>query len=102
LIGVDDESRVVGIEADGFENPDKVLLHVKNLVHQHIGAEFSHDIQSRVHGLENQSVVAITCARAREPVFLTVGKNEDFYIRSGPSSIRLPMSKMMRYLKQRR
>jgi hypothetical protein len=102
LIGVSDEGRVVGIEADGFDNPDKILLHVKNLVNQHIGVEFSPYVQCRLHQLDNRTVVAVSCARAQEPVFLVMGKNEDFYIRSGPSSIRLPMSKMVRYLKQRK
>jgi len=44
----------------------------------------------------------LSCERAEEPVFFSVGKNEDFYIRSGPSSLRLSMSKMYRYLEQRK
>ena len=43
-----------------------------------------------------------SCEKVIDPVFLTVGKNEDFYIRSGPSSIRLSMSKMVKYLEQRK
>lgn len=102
LVGVGDDGGVVGIAPDGFDNPDKALLHVKNLVNQHIGAEFSRHIDCRVHTLESRTVVAITCGPAENPVFLAVGKNEDFYIRSGPSSTRLSMSQMVRYLEQRR
>jgi len=102
LIGVNDESGLEGIEADGFENHDKCRLHVKNLLNQHIGAEFSGYIDCDLHIISGKTVVVIGCEKVIDPVFLTVGKNEDFYIRSGPSSIRLSMSKMVKYLEQRK
>jgi hypothetical protein len=101
LVGINDESNIEGIEADGFENQDKCRLHVKNLINQHIGAEFSRHIDCNLQIVNGKTIVVITCEKATDPVFLKVGKNEDFFIRSGPSSIRLSMSKMVQYLKQR-
>ena len=100
LVGINDESDIEGIEADGFENQDKCRLHVKNLINQHIGAEFSRYIDCDLQFVNGKTIVVITCEKATDPVFLKVGKNEDFFIRSGPSSIRLSMSKMVQYLKQ--
>ena len=102
LIGVNDDSGVDGIEADVFENHDKCRLHVKNLVNQHIGAEFSHYIDCDLNIVDGKMIVVITCEKAVDPVFLKVGKNEDFFIRSGPSSVRLLMSQMVKYLEQRK
>jgi predicted HTH transcriptional regulator len=101
LVGINDESNIEGIEADGFENQDKCRLHVKNLINQHIGAEFSRHIDCNLQIVNGKTIVVITCEKATDPVFLKVGKNEDFFIRSGPSSIKLSMSKMVQYLKQR-
>jgi hypothetical protein len=101
LVGINDESDIEGIEADGFENQDKCRLHVKNLINQHIGAEFSRHIDCNLQIVNGKTIVVITCEKATDPVFLKVGKNEDFFIRSGPSSIKLSMSKMVQYLKQR-
>ena len=100
LIGVNDEGGIEGIEADGFENHDKCRLHVKNLINQHIGAEFSRYIDCDLQLIDGKTIVVITCEKAADPVFLKVGKNEDFFIRSGPSSIRLSMSQLVKYLEQ--
>ncbi|MGD8520560.1 MAG: ATP-binding protein [Desulfobacterales bacterium] len=102
LIGVNDSSGIEGIGADGFENHDRCRLNVKNLINQHIGAEFSRYIDSDIKVINGKTIVIITCEKAADPVFLKVGKNEDFFIRSGPSSIRLSMSKMVKYLQQRK
>jgi len=48
LIGVNDGGEVVGIAADQFENDDKCLLHFKNLINQHIGAEFSKYLHAEI------------------------------------------------------
>lgn len=101
LIGVDDDGKIVGIEADGFSNNDKCRLHCKNLINTHIGPEFSRFIHLKIHQVEGKTIVVIECERVRKPVFLTVGKNEDFYIRSGPSSLKLSMSQMAKYLDER-
>jgi len=102
LIGINDNSGIEGIEADGFESDDKCRLHLKNLLNQHIGAEFSRYINCDLQTINGKTIVVITCEKVSGPVFLAVGKNEDFFIRSGPSSIRLSMSKMVKYLQQRK
>jgi hypothetical protein len=102
LIGVDDDGGIVGVEPDGFENQDRVGQHIKNLINQHIGPEFTPHITCDVQDVNGKTVVMLTCERTRTPVFFTMGKNEDFYIRSGPSSVRLSMSRMVKYLDQRK
>ncbi len=101
LIGVADDGEILGLEADNFANEDKCLLHFKNLLNNHIGAEFTRFISVKVLSIQEKSVLLIECERVRQPVFLKVGKNEDFLIRSGPSSTKLSMSQMMKYLNER-
>jgi len=99
LLGVDDEGNIVGLEADGFENDDRCLLHLKNLIHQHIGAEFSGLIDITLVADETGHQVAmVECRTASAPVFLLIGKNEEFYIRSGPSSTKLSPSQMVKHI----
>jgi hypothetical protein len=45
LLGVSDNGEVCGLETDGFENSDRCLLHVKNLINQHIGLIFQHSFK---------------------------------------------------------
>jgi hypothetical protein len=37
LIGVNDSGEILGLEADGFQNDDKCLLHIQNLIGEHVG-----------------------------------------------------------------
>lgn len=98
LIGVDDEANILGIEADKFENEDKIRLHFKNLISQHIGLEFSNFIQLTIDSIEGKTILVVECERANRPVFLFNKKEEDFYIRSGPASVKLSVSKVIRYV----
>ena len=101
LIGVDDEGKIVGTEADNFDNEDKCRLHFKNLLNAHIGAEFTRYIHLKIVTVQEKTILIVECERVRRPVFLSVGKNEDFFIRSGPSNTKLSMSQMVKYLAER-
>lgn len=99
LLGVNDSAEIMGLEADEFENEDKCLLHLKNLINHHIGANHSHKIAIQTLHIEEKLVVLIECTKATEPVFLVIGKNEEFYIRTGPSSTKLTPSQIVSYVK---
>ncbi len=102
LIGVDDDGNIRGIEADGFANEDKCRLHFKNLIAQHIGIEHSGSIHFGIHTVKGRQLILIECERSEKPVFLSHRKEEGFYIRSGPSSVRLSVSKVLEYLESRK
>jgi hypothetical protein len=101
LIGVDDAGKISGLEPDGFENKDKCLLHVKNLINHHIGAEFSSFLETTLVEIDEKEVMMIECRPASSPIFLNIGKNEEFYIRSGPSSTKLSPSQTVNYVMQK-
>ncbi len=102
LLGVNDQGNVLGLETDGFENKDKCLLHIKNLVNHHVGVEFSDYISPSPVEIASNMVVMIECLNTTTPVFLKIGKNEEFYIRSGPSSVKLTPSQMVGYLDKKK
>ena len=101
LIGVDDGGEVVGTEPDGFENEDRCRLHFKNLFTQHIGLEYSKFVELEIQPVAGKTVVAVECERSGAPVFLRTKNDEAFYIRSGPSSVELSVSKALKYIQQR-
>ncbi len=101
LIGVDDDANILGIGEDEFENEDKILLHFKNLLSQHIGLEFSNLINLIINQIEDKTILVIECQRAERPTFLYNKNTEEFYIRSGPSSVKLSISKVLKYVRNR-
>lgn len=101
LLGVTDAGDITGIELDVFENEDKCRLHFKNLIGTHIGTEFSQYIRFVLLLIDQKTVGIVFCQRSIQPAFLKNGNKEAFYIRNGPSSDELPVSKALNYIKQR-
>ncbi len=94
LLGVNDDGEILGLEIDGFRNDDKLQLHFDNLIKQHVGLEFAGLIRGELRPCGDKQVFLIACGRSDEPVFLKNGDNEDFYIRMGPSTRKLPPSRI--------
>ncbi len=101
VLGVDDDGRVLGMGADGFRNDDKLLLHFENLIQQHVGLEHAGRVRGELRDLDGEQVFLVSCAPADEPVFLRKGEDEDFYVRVGPSSRRLPASRVLDWTRER-
>jgi hypothetical protein len=102
LLGVSDDGDIVGLEADDFASDDKCHLHFKNLINRHIGAELSRYLRFRLVRMQDKQVGVVSCSRSSEPVYLKGGKSEAFYIRNGPSSDALPVSKVVAYIQNRK
>lgn len=100
LLGVSDSGEICGVGPDAFENSDRCQLHVKNLVNHHVGGEFSGFIDITLVDFEGRQVVMVECHPPGGAVFLKIGKNEEFYVRSGPSSTKLSPSQMVSFIQQ--
>lgn len=96
VVGVDDEGRALGLDADGFENDDHVLRHFTSIFAQHVGVEHLSSMAFAVRTLDGRNILLAECYRSSEPVILKGGKDEEFYVRAGPSSRRLSLSEFMR------
>jgi len=100
-IGVADDRRPLGINADGFESEDKMNLHLISLLKDKIGPTFLPFIHARFEDYNSCRVMVVECFRSRTPAFVKDGGLERFYIRTGPSTIELSASQTQEYIKQR-
>jgi len=98
LVGVEDDGNILGIEKDGFENHDKFLLHFSNLIKKYVGIEFFEYIRYNIFQRGQKSVFKVDCFKSKKPAFIKSSENEDFFIRSGPSSIKLNLSEAIKYI----
>jgi len=102
FIGVNDGGKITGIEPDEFESDDRCQLHFKNVFSQHIGSEFAQYVHCEIHEISGKKMVSVECDQSKAPVFVhSKNDEESFYIRSGPSSVKLSMSKVLKYINQR-
>lgn len=100
-VGVDDTGRPIGIDVQHFDNKDKFFLHFSNLFKQSIGPEHLPLIEPRIVSLEGKDVLQVICLRSHQAVFLRVDNKEQFFVRSGASSVELTGIKMMEFIRKR-
>jgi len=102
LIGVEDDGRVEGVEIDKFDNDDKFLLHFWNLVKASMGQEVAPYVKTTLEKIDGRTVCQVRCLRSPKPVFLNQkGFDEEFYIRTGPSSASLEIREALQYISER-
>jgi hypothetical protein len=101
LIGVDDQQNIAGIEADKFENDDKALLHLTNMVKERLGTHFMQFINCSVETIESRKIMRIDVAPSNKPAYLIQNNEEFFYIRTGPSTTDLKPSRIYDYIHNR-
>ena len=108
LVGVADDGEKIGVDIESFDNPDKMNLHISNLLSSQIGDEFIPFIKYKQlnYGKRDDGtdriVVRFTCEPTSSPVFLKDGKVEIFFVRSGPSSVELTGNDLIKYVDNRR
>ena len=103
LIGVADDGTVLGIEHDRLENDDKFMRHLAQAVRNGLGDRFGTCINPRTQLVEGKSVCLVSCQRSPEPVYLSwkgleKSPDGDFYVRSGPGTVRLAEADAEKYV----
>jgi len=101
VVGVADDGSPVGIEADGFENEDKLSLHLVNIVKSRMGIQAITNLHVNFEDNEDSRVMVVKCRKSPTPIYLLDGQTEHFYIRTGPSTTELQPSQIQDYIKQR-
>ena len=96
IIGVDDDRNPLGLYNDGFLDEDKMGLHLRNIVNDQIGANVWGSVRPEFASYRNERVLVIRCDKSSFPVY--VGKNEEFYIRTGPGATPLRPREITPYI----
>lgn len=91
LVGVDDKGCVLGIDLDRFEDEDKYLLYFSSLVNNHIGRQFIGFVPYELESAQGMKFLKVSCKKSPTPIILKNNGVEEFFIRSGPSSVQLKL-----------
>jgi type I restriction enzyme R subunit len=106
LIGVADDGAIVGIERDQLESDDKFMRHLAQVVRNALGDRAGTCIDPKTQIVQGRTVCVVSCQRSPEPVFLKWKGVEsvaegDFFVRSGPGTIKLPPDSATEYIRTR-
>ena len=101
MLGVADDGKAVGIEADNFQNEDKYLLHLMTAVKTTMGTNVAalvqpeYDVFSRGNGFVSSAAVKV----ASRSTYRRRAVMKRFFIRTGPSSAQLSPRELVSYMK---
>jgi len=99
LVGVSDNGEIIGIEKDKFQNNDKFNLHLTNLIKEKIGKEFLPYLRSELILVEGKNILKVDCFKSDKPVFVKSDKNEEFFVRAGPTNVQIIGRELIEYIK---
>jgi hypothetical protein len=100
LIGVADDGKILGIEADHFENDDRCLLHVASLINDKMGAHYNDLILRELQEVDGKKILRVDCHRSPTPIYLEDSGRDELYIRTGPSTVALSAREVIEYSKK--
>lgn len=101
LIGVSDNGEVLGLDADGFVNEDKMGLHLVNLIKDRIGDVFLPYIHPHFEDQDGGRILTIRCERGPKAAFVKDGAQQRFFVRGGNATTELMGPSITDYVKQR-
>ncbi|MFQ5443035.1 MAG: helix-turn-helix domain-containing protein, partial [Nitrospinales bacterium] len=110
LIGVNDEGEIIGLEHDYSilgDSKDGFELHLRELIKKNFGETFATiNVKVEFPEIEDKEICQVQIKRGLEPRFLEVAdkngnKSKKFYVRSGNSSIEMPIDEATKYINSR-
>ncbi len=106
LIGVADDGSIVGIERDQLESDDKFMRHLSQVVRNGLSDRAGTCIDPKTQIVQGKTVCLVSCQRSPEPVFLKwkgleAGPEGDFFVRSGPGTVKLAPDSAKEYIRTR-
>jgi type I restriction enzyme R subunit len=106
LIGIADDGAVVGVEVDQMDNDDQFMRHLAQVVRNGLGDRAGTCIDPKTQVVQGKTVCVVSCQRSPEPVFLKwkgleASAEGDFFVRSGPETVKLPPDSAQHYIRTR-
>lgn len=98
MVGVADDSNILGLEGDQFPSQDKMLLHITNMIKEKMGALFLEFIHFSIEQIAGKEILRIDCKPATMPAYFKEDDQDHFYIRTGPSTTSLRLSEVFEYI----
>ena len=101
FVGVADDGTILGTDADGFDNEDKMNLHLQNLVNGRIGRSAWAAIHARCQDIGGAHVLVVECGKASSPAYVKKKGThlETFYMRTNNATEELSGRELVEYVR---
>jgi len=101
LIGINDDKKCIGIEADAFQNTDKFKNHLKNILGGRVEQDVFSFIKTEFFIIEGKTICLIECGKSDTALFVQYEGVTHFYKRNLESTDSLNPQETLEYCKKR-
>jgi len=101
IIGVEDNGNIIGVGEDRFDNSDKMLLFLTSIIKSNLGSLHMDSIYFHEEEIAGKTILRVDLKAGESPCYVSSGSKEHFYIRTGPATTELGISKLYTYVKKR-
>ena len=102
LIGVRDDSKVIGLRIKSEKEIDSYKQSVILIIKDKVGSSFTSCIQFNTEKIMGHILLRINCAPSRIPAILEERGEQIFFMRSGPTNIKAPnIKELLSYYRER-
>ena len=101
ILGVADDGEILGLENDRFENEDKLLLFLTDIIKSKLGLLHLDNIHYDTEQIQGKNILRVDVQASKIPCYLSNEKLDQFYIRTGPSTTDLRLRFLYAYIKER-
>jgi len=101
IVGVADDGNILGLENDQFGDSDKLLRHLTNIIKERIGPLYLKYLYFSIEEIQEREILRIDCVPASIPAYFKDANLDHLFIRSGPSTTDLRLSKVYNYIIER-
>lgn len=101
IVGVTDDGNILGLENDQFESYDKLLLHLTSIIKERIGPLHLKYLNFTIEKISDKEILRVDCHPADIPAYFRDDNTDHLFIRYGPSTTDLRLSKVYDYITER-
>ena len=101
IVGVADDGDIIGLEKDRFVNEDKLLLFLTSVIKDKLGTLHLENIFYHTEIIDDKMILRVDVQAGNTPCYIPDEKLEHLYIRTGPATTDLQISKVFEYIVNR-
>ena len=101
MVGVADDGAILGLDHDGFQNSDRLLLFLTDVIKTKLGVIHLDNVHYHIEQIDELDVLRVDVNASNIPCYFIDESRDRFYVRAGPSTTDVRLSKLHNFINKR-
>ena len=101
IVGVADDGTILGLDHDRFQNNDRLLLFLTDVIKTKLGVIHLDNIHYHLEQVDELTVLRVDVHPSNIPCYFIDESRDRFYVRAGPSTTDVRLSNLHNFINKR-